>query len=662
VSESSDGHEAFPGPIAVSGTESTPVDSLAATVGSEGVYRPDTLAATARWRGWGASPVITLVEIAVAAALVGQLLVLSADVVARVMLHTYLDWTNDLAQISMMVMAFGGAVLASIRRRHMRIYALIDRAPPSVRQWLETTGALIVVVTAIAIAATAVPPLVSEWAQRSPVLQLSLIWTALPLPLGMAGIAAAAGWDLRARNLPVLLGGLGIVIAAIGVTWMAGQALGQQPAAVWPVAVECLAFALLIAVGVPIAISLVASTFAYLYLTGAAGPVAIPLAMQAQISDNFIFLAVPFFILTGAIMAEGGLSRHLGLWVTALLGGLRGGLHQVLVAMMFVFSGISGSKVADVAAVGAPMRAILERDGYEMGESAAVLAAAAAAGETIPPSIAMLILASITSLSVSALFLAGIVPAILISAALMLAVYVRSGAHQRAISQYGVRERLRLTVNAIPALLFPVILLGGIVSGIATPTEVSSVAAVLAVLTSILLYRELHWKQLWSVVVDVGTTTGALLLLIGCAAAFAWSLTIARVPYDIGAWLTSVGAGHTLVFLLLTVVVMVIMGSVLEGLPGILIFGPLLLPIAAQIGIPTLQFAIVFLVALGIGASLPPLGVVLYVATAVLKTRMEGAVKPTLAYLAVILLVLLGVLVFFPAVTTQLPSWAGLRG
>ena len=207
-------------------------------------------------------------------------------------------------------------------------------------------------------------------------------------------------------------------------------------------------------------------------------------------------LAIPFFILAGYVMTEGGLTKRLTKFIISLVGGIRGGMLQVVIVAMYVMSGISGSKIADIAAVGTTMKDEMKENNYAPGATGALLSAAAIMGETVPPSIAMLVLASVTSLSVGTMFVAGLLPALVLAVCLMVLVYIRAKG-VRTIKTTP-KQILSTGITAIPALLAPVILVGGIVTGIATPTEVSSTAVVYALVLSVALYRELTWDKLWN--------------------------------------------------------------------------------------------------------------------------------------------------------------------
>jgi tripartite ATP-independent transporter DctM subunit len=296
---------------------------------------------------------------------------------------------------------------------------------------------------------------------------------------------------------------------------------------------------------------------------------------------------------------------------------------------------------------------VMKKHRYDAGETAAVLASSAIMGETVPPSIAMLVLASVTSLSIGTLFVAGLLPAAVMAVCLMALIYARAGKHRDSPKRYTPREVGRAAIDAVPALIAPVILVGGIVSGLATPTEVSSTAVIYAILVSVLFYKALSLKGFWSVMVDTSAKAGMVLFITSTASTFSWSLTLAKIPQQIAAML-SILQGSSWLFMLGTIVTLVLMGALLEGLPALLIFGPLLLPVAPSFGIDQLQYGIVMIIAMGVGAFSPPIGVGMYVTCSICETTMESATRHMLPYLAVLAIGLL-LVAFVPWFTLIVP-------
>src|SRR5215467_11492046 len=413
----------------------------------------------------------TLSELLLGAALVGELGVVRANAAARIFFHQPFLWADEIARFSLSILAFVGGAVAYRRREHAFVRILLKLAPSVVERACLAFADVLVLFVAGVTGICSLDFIASSWAERTPIFQAPAALIALPLPVGMLLIALYALTHLAREHGRAALwvgGAFAAVMAALAttrdawITWLAGD--GAIVAALT-------LFFVAIFAGVPVGFVLLLSTAAYLWATGAASMVALPQSMVNG-TGNFILLAIPFFILAGLIMERGGISVHLVHFIHTLVGHWRGGLLQVTVASMYVVSGLSGSKPADVAAVGTVMRDELhERHGA--AEGAAVLAASAIMGETVPPSIAMLIVGSITSVSVGAMFVGGIIPAAVIALCLMVLIYLRARrAGTPRVARAPLRMMVRAGLAAILPLLMPVILLGGILFGVATPTEV----------------------------------------------------------------------------------------------------------------------------------------------------------------------------------------------
>jgi len=346
-------------------------------------------------------------------------------------------------------------------------------------------------------------------------------------------------------------------------------------------------------------------------------------------------------------------------FIYALVGHWRGGLLQVTVASMYVVSGLSGSKPADVAAVGTVMRDQL-RERHGTAEGAAVLAASAIMGETVPPSIAMLIVGSITSVSVGAMFIGGLIPAAVMAVCLMALIYVRA---RRAGTPRGPRAPLRTMaragLGAILPLLMPAMLLGGILFGIATPTEVAAFAVLYGLALAMLLYREMTLGDFMRTVLDTAALTGVLLFIFAAASGFSWTLTVAYLPQRLVALLHAFG-NSTEIFMLGSIVLLIAVGVLLEGLPSLNVVAPLLIPIAGKLGLSEMQYALVLIIAMGIGGFMPLAGVGFYVCCAIMRCDIERASRAMLPYLIIVLIGLL-IVAFVPWVALALPRYFGFR-
>jgi tripartite ATP-independent transporter DctM subunit len=410
-------------------------------------------------------------------------------------------------------------------------------------------------------------------------------------------------------------------------------------------------------IGLPIGFGLMGGAAIFFWLTGTVPMVALPQKIVDGTS-NFVLLALPFFIFAGLIMERGGISERLVSFVHALVGHLRGGLLQVMVISMYLVSGLSGSKTADVAAVGTAMRQMLVQEGYTAGEGAAVLAAAAVMGDTVPPSLGILVLGSITQLSIAAMFIGGIIPAGVIGVCLIVLIWLKSRRQnlpRRPRARTGVMVRAGL--SAILPLSMPVVLFAGILGGIATPTEVSSVAVVYGLLLAIVVYRGLDLRGVLRAARDSALLAGMILFILAAATSFSWALTIANLPQRLVLLLQQLH-GSTAIFVLGSIMLLVLTGMLLEGLPALNILAPMLVPMAGQFGLYGVHYGLMLLIAMGLGAFLPPVGVGFFVCCAITRTTIEQASRAMTPYLVVLAVGLL-IVAYVPWFTLVLPRAFG---
>jgi tripartite ATP-independent transporter DctM subunit len=601
-----------------------------------------------------------LANAVVAIALIGELGAVFANVISRSIFDVAFLWTDEVAKLALSTLAFVGGAVAYAQGHHTFVRVGLNALGPRMRDACLVASDLVVLLIAAVTGYASIFLIEIRWNELTPILQIPAAWIVVPLSASMVLLMFHATERLlRAPRATVI--SMGAIVAAVlalafatrpvWLPWFAGD--GAITAAL-------VLFFVTIFGGLPIGFALLLSTTAYLWLADTVPMVALPQNMVDG-TGNFVLLALPFFILAGLIMERGGISLRLVRFVHALVGHLRGGLLHVMVLSMYLVSGLSGSKTADVAAVGSVMRDMLRKEGYDAGEGAAVLAASAAMGETVPPSIAMLVLGSITTLSMAALFVGGIIPAAVVAACLMMLIWLRSrraGAH--VSRRAPVRAVMASAVGAVLPLLMPVILFAGILFGIATPTEVSSFAVVYGLILSCLVYRELDLATFLRTVLDSAMLAGMVLFILGAASGFSWALTVAYLPQRLVDLLHGIN-NNTVLFLIGSIALLIVVGSVLEGLPALIILAPLLLPIAGGIGLSELHYGIVLLIAMGIGAFLPPAGVGFYVACAIMRTDIEGASRAMMPYLVVLIIALL-IVAFVPWFTVSLPHALGLGG
>jgi tripartite ATP-independent transporter DctM subunit len=590
-----------------------------------------------------------------AVGLVGELLVVFFGVVSRSLFSYSFVWGGDLSQIALAIIAFVGGAVAYREMHHTCVSVVKDALPAGVREAATVATDWIVFFASAVACYTSLDMVGQRWGDLMPSLQVSTAWTVLPLSVGMALIALYSLERLAAAKSRRVVAVGGIVI---GTFFVALVATGAAPFfannLTASLVVMLLVFFATVLLGLPVSFAMIVATLLYLRGTGAAELTAVPLNMIDGSTSNFILLALPFFIFAGMIMEKGGISLRLIRFAMMLVGHLRGGLLQVMVVTIYLVSGISGSKAADVAAVGLVMREELKKRNYPPEEGAAVLAASAAMAETIPPSIGMLVLGSVTPISIGTLFIAGLLPAMTIAICLMLLIYLKALREPPKVPVAAAPTgRAATAAGALLPLTMPIMMVVGIRFGIATPTEVSAFAVAYGVVLAAGIYREMKFRQVWRVAMECAVTAGMVLFVISAAGSFAWVLTAADLAHGLMAAIHAGGGGRA-VFLLESIFILIVLGSLLEGLPAIIILAPLLLPIALQQGIDPVQYGILLLLSMGVGAFMPPLGVGFYVACAVADSKMEGAARRMIPYLIVLVLAVI-LIAFFPEITLVLP-------
>jgi tripartite ATP-independent transporter DctM subunit len=598
-------------------------------------------------------------ESLIVAALLGELVLVLANVAARVYFARSFLWTDEIARLALSILAFIGGAVAYRRRDHAFVRVILSRLPSRGERGCLALADVIVLFVAGVTGCASIEFLGSSWGEYTPIFQMPAALIALPLPIGMLLLMLYAAINLKRDHGMMALWTGAAFAATIAIAALTRDAwlplLGDDGAIIAALGL----FFVAILAGVPVGFVLLLSTATYLWGTGTASLVVLPQTMVNG-TGNFILLAVPFFILAGLVMERGGISIRLVRFIHALVGHLQGGLLQVTVASMYVVSGLSGSKPADVAAVGTVMRDELsERHGA--AEGAAVLAAAAVMGETVPPSIAMLIVGSITSVSVGAMFIGGLVPAAVMAICLMILIYVRaraSGTPRMPRASGYVMARAGL--GAILPLLMPGTLLAGILLGVATPTEIAALAVVYGLLLSGLLYREMNFNGFIRIAIDTAALTGVLLFIFAAASSFSWTLTVAYLPQRLVSLLQSVGDSQA-IFMICSIVLLILVGVLLEGLPSLNVLAPLLIPIAGKLGLSELHYALVLIIAMGIGGFMPFAGVGFYVCCAVMRCDIETASRAMLPYLVMLIAGLL-IVAFVPWFTLALPHYFGFHG
>ena len=418
------------------------------------------------------------------------------------------------------------------------------------------------------------------------------------------------------------------------------------------------AFVILLILGVPVAFAVGMAGFLGLWWSGAY-PLAIIIQQIFLTADSFVLLAIPLFILAGALMETGGIAVRLVRFAQALVGWIRGGLAMAVVIAEYIFSGISGSTIADVSAIGATMIPPLTRAGYKPEEAVSVVASASAMGILVPPCILMIIIGAIADVSVAALFAGGFIPALVMAIIIMVYIYLKARRGGMLPSQsLSLREIGRTFIDALIPLGMPIIIFGGILGGVFTPTEAAAIAVFYAAIVGLFIYREISWSALPGILINSAVMTATVCFLLGTAAVVAWIMAVGQVPVLLAEMLRSLSAGP-MIFLILSALLFIILGAVIEGPAAVVILLPTFLPIVKQFGIDLIHYSIVITAAVGIGLFLPPIGVGLFIACGIAKISMDRVLGPMLPYVIFLCLGLL-IVILLPWFTLILPRLLGL--
>ncbi|WP_234730297.1 TRAP transporter large permease [Acidocella facilis] len=591
------------------------------------------------------------VEIPAAILALVEILILSASVFYRFVLDSPLVWADELAGILFLWLAMLGAVIALQRGQHMRMTAIVNRVPPRVAAFLEgfalaaTSLFLLLMIPPSWSYANNQAPILSPALGLSDMIRTSAIPVAAMLMLLQAVIRLGRG-SLRALGLAVVL------LGAIAALLWAGQSLiigiGNWNLVLFFVGLLGLG----VLAGVPVGFSFGMATISFLLTTNAAPP-SVMLSTMDQGMSSLILLAVPLFVFLGGLLEMSGMARAMIAFLTAILGSVRGGLSYVLLGAIYLVSGISGAKAADMAAVAPVLFPEMKKRGMNEGEMVSVLASAAAMSETVPPSIVLIAIGSATGVSIAALFAGGLIPALVLALALGVIAWWRSGGDKPEMAEkIPNKEKLRRFWVALPALALPFVIRFAVVDGVATATEVSTIGIAYAVLVGIFVYRSFDWRRIYPLLIETASLSGAILFIIGAASAMGWALTQSGFSQSLTTAMQAVPGGRV-GFMVVSILAFLVLGSVLEGIPAVVLFGPLLFPVAQSIGVNEVHYAITIVLAMGLGLFSPPFGVGYYAACAIGKINPDAGLRRIWPYMGA-LLVGIVIVAMVPWLTTCL--------
>ena len=580
------------------------------------------------------------VEAVAAALLVGIIALLLTGVISRYVFSLPIVWIDEVASISFLWLAMLGSAMAVDRSEHLRLTLFVGMLPEKVHALANTLALLLMALFLGVMLRPAYEYAIEESYITSAALNIPMSFRAAALPVGVGlMLILAVANALKGANLRQVAISAAVIAAVTALLWFAGPSLKQIGN--WNIPIFLVGFvALFLVLGVPIAFCFGLGTLAFLTFTTSV-PVFVMIGRMDEGMSSIILLSVPIFVLLGCVLDATGMGKAIVEVLASLLGHVRAGMSYVLLGSMFLVSGISGSKVSDMATVAPALFPEMKRRGHRPPEMIALLATGAAMAETVPPSIVLIVLGSAAGVSIAGLFTSGFAIAMVLL--LVLAILARWKARHESMA--GVRRAPLSVIKkallvAAPALVLPFLIRTAVGEGIATATEVSTIAVLYAMIIGATLYGGISLKKLYSMLVETAALSGAILMILGAASAMAWALTqtgfaaqlVEAVQGLPGGWLTFMGV---------TILIFMVLGCVLEGLPAIVLMAPIMFPVARSLGINDIHYSMVVVTAMNIGLMTPPIGIGFYIACKIGNVSPDEAMKAIWPYIGALMIGLL---------------------
>ncbi|WP_455189907.1 TRAP transporter large permease subunit [Foliimonas ilicis] len=594
------------------------------------------------------SALLRPVEFIAAALLLVIVCLLLAGVTSRYVFSMPIVWVDEAASICFLWLAMLGSVIAIDRAEHLRLTIFVGLMPERLTRFANTLGLLLVATFLLAMFVPASHYVVEEAYITSAALNIPMSWRVAALPVGIGLMLLLVLRDaFRSATLAEFAAGVAFIGAVTTLLWMLSPSLTSLGYAnILIFLVGFVAFCLVI--GVPIAFCFGIGALAFLTFTTSM-PTMVLIGRMDEGMSSMILLSVPIFVLLGCILDATGMGKAIVEFLASLLGHVKAGMSYVLLGSLFLVSGISGSKVSDMATVAPALFPEMKRRGHKPKEMIALLATGAAMADTVPPSIVLIVLGSVAGVSIAGLFTSGFIIAMVLL--LALAILARWKARHEAMD--GIRRAPMKTVGkvaliAAPALVLPFLIRAVVGGGIATATEVSTIAVLYAMIIGMVLYGGIKPAKMYSMLVETAALSGAILIILGTASAMAWTLTQTGFAFHMANLITDLPGGW-FTYMLVTIAVFLILGCVLEGLPALVLMAPIMFPIAKTLGIHDIHYSMVVVTAMNIGLMAPPIGVGFYIACKIGNVSPDeamGAIWPYIAALFVGLLLIAAVPAF----------------
>ncbi|MFM1766211.1 MAG: hypothetical protein RIU71_1974, partial [Pseudomonadota bacterium] len=589
-------------------------------------------------------------EMLCAALMVGIVVLLFGGVIARYVFSRPVGWIDEAVSLAFIWVAMLGAVLAMHRNEHLRLTMFVDKMNGTMRELFHAFTLVAISAFLIFLIGPAIEHVESEWIVNSPALEIpsgvrvSAIAAGLVLMLMVIGAYALK--TVSKQSLGIAVVGVGIFIAVCSNLTGQFSQLGLLNIGIF----LCGLVAFCLVAGVPIAFCFGIGVMSYLAFTGNV-PLVVIVGRIDEGMGNIVLVSVPIFVLLGCILDATGMGKAIVDLLSSLIGHVKAGMSYVLLASLFIVSGISGSKVSDMATVAPALFPEMKRRGNKQSEMVALLATGAAMADTVPPSIVLIVLGSVAGVSIAGLFESGFfVAMVLLLALLVLARWKARNEVTENIKRPSAKAIGKLALIAAPALVLPFLIRSAVGGGVATATEVSTLAVLYALLIGQVLYGGIGWRRTYAMLVETAALSGAILLILGTASAMAWAITQSGVVQQLSSFLTTLPGGWV-AFMAVTVLVFLILGCLLEGLPAVLLLAPIMFPIAKKLGINDIHYSMVIVCAMNVGLMMPPIGVGFYIACRIGDAKPDDVIVAIWPYIAA-LLVGVVVIAAFPVLST----------
>lgn len=596
------------------------------------------------------SPLLRPVEMVASALLVMIIGLLLMGVTSRYVFSLPVVWVDEAASMCFLWLAMLGAVIAIDRNEHLRLTLFLQMMPERIRGFFAALGPLLVAVFLLGMLWPAVEYAIEESYITSAALNIPMSWRVAALPVGIAMMTLLALREAYRSSNVAQIGAAAVVIAlAAGVLWLVSPAL---PALGYlNILIFLVVFvAFFLAIGVPIAFCFGLGALAFLTFTSSV-PTMVLIGRMDEGMSSLILLSVPVFVLLGCILDATGMGKAIVEFLASLLGHVKAGMSYVLLGSLFLVSGISGSKVSDMATVAPALFPEMKRRGHKPKEMIALLATGAAMADTVPPSIVLIVLGSVAGVSIAGLFTSGFVIAMVLLVVLaILARWKARGEVMEGIRRAPMRTIGKALVIAAPALVLPFLIRSAVGGGLATATEVSTIAVLYAMIIGMVLYGGIRPGKIYEMLVETAALSGAILIILGTASAMAWALTQTGFAFKMAALVTDLPGGWV-TYMLVTIAVFMVLGCVLEGLPAIVLMAPIMFPIAKNLGIHDIHYSMVVVTAMNVGLMAPPIGVGFYIACKIGNVSPDEAMGAIWPYIGALFVGLL-IIAMVPALST----------